>query len=169
MVHGEYGRISGFDDRLPPIYEKFFLGGILTLRGFQYRSVGPKDLNGEPTGGTEQLYFNAEIIVPVAPAQGFNLVVFYDTGNAWDVRGSVALNDLRQSAGFGIRWMSPMGPFRLEWGYILDPAAGRAAVGLGLHDRQLLLVVTAAEKGPSAASGASLLTAAHMECASFVG
>ena len=124
MVHGEYGSIDGFDGRLPPIYEKFFLGGILTLRGFPYRSVGPKDINGEPTGGTRQLYFNTEIILPIAPEQGFALVGFYDTGNAWDFRGDVALDDLRQSAGFGIRWMSPMGPFRLEWGYILDRQEG---------------------------------------------
>jgi len=118
MIHGEYGSIAGFDNRLPPVYEKFYLGGILTLRGFKYRAVGPQDLKGEPTGGTEQLFFNAEIIVPVAPAQGFNLVMFYDTGNAWDFRG---FDGLRQSAGFGIRWLSPMGPFRLEWGFVLDP------------------------------------------------
>jgi len=118
MIHGEYGSIAGFDNRLPPVYEKYYLGGILTLRGFKYRAVGPQDLKGEPTGGTEQLFFNAEIIVPVAPAQGFNLVMFYDTGNAWDFRG---FDGLRQSAGFGIRWLSPMGPFRLEWGFVLDP------------------------------------------------
>ena len=124
MVHGEYGSIDGFDGHLPPVYEKFFLGGILTLRGFPYRSVGPKDINGEPTGGTKQLYFNSELIVPIVPEQGFAFVVFYDTGNAWDFRGDVALDDLRQSAGAGIRWMSPMGPFRLEWGYILDRQEG---------------------------------------------
>jgi outer membrane protein insertion porin family len=124
MIHGAYGQIEGFDDHLPPVYEKFYLGGILTLRGFPYRSVGPKDINGEATGGTEQLYFNTEIIVPIAPEQGFSFVVFYDTGNAWDFRGDVSLTDLRQSAGAGIRWMSPMGPFRLEWGYILDRQEG---------------------------------------------
>jgi outer membrane protein insertion porin family len=124
MIHGAYGSIEGFDGHLPPVYEKFYLGGILTLRGFPYRSVGPKDINGESTGGTRQLYFNTEIVVPIAPEQGFNFVVFYDTGNAWDFRGDVSLNDLRQSAGAGIRWMSPMGPFRLEWGYILDRQEG---------------------------------------------
>ena len=131
-------------------------------------SVGPKDINGDPTGGTQQLYFNTEIIVPVAPAQGFNLVVFYDTGNAWDVRGP-SLDDLRQSAGVGIRWMSPMGPFRLEWGYVLDPQPGEPTVRLGLHDRQLLLVVTAAEKGPSAALPSSRLPAACTQPASVAG
>jgi len=124
MVHGEYGGIQGFGGRTPPIYEKYFPGGILSLRGFPSRSVGPKDENGEPKGGYQQLYFNVEIIVPIAPAQGFNLVFFYDTGNAWDKGQPVKLNDLRQSAGVGIRWMSPIGPFRLEWGYILDRQPG---------------------------------------------
>ncbi|MHB8835063.1 MAG: outer membrane protein assembly factor BamA [Candidatus Methylomirabilia bacterium] len=120
MIHGEYGKIQGFGGRTPPIYEKFFLGGILTMRGFPYRGVGPKDDTGEPMGGFQQLYFNAEVIVPLAPAQGFNLVVFYDTGYAWDKGESIKVSDFRQSAGAGIRWMSPIGPFRLEWGYILD-------------------------------------------------
>jgi len=146
MIHGEYGKVQSFgtiqsvdesgapqfsengeavrEPRQVPIYEKFFLGGILSMRGFPYRGVGPVDVNGEPKGGFQQLYFNAEIIIPVAPAQGFNLVVFYDTGNAWDAGESVKLADFRQSAGAGIRWMSPIGPFRLEWGYILDRREG---------------------------------------------
>lgn len=124
MIHGEYGRVQAFDGRELPIYEKFFLGGILSMRGFPYRGVGPQDSTGEPTGGVQQLYFNTEVIVPLAPEQGFNLVLFYDTGNAWDQGESVKLADFRQSAGFGIRWMSPIGPFRLELGYILDRKEG---------------------------------------------
>jgi outer membrane protein insertion porin family len=132
MIHGEYGKIQGFDGRTPPIYEKFFLGGILTMRGFPFRDVGPKEKdetgkeipNGEPIGGFQQLFFNAEIIVPIAPEQGFNLVLFYDTGNAWDEGQPVKLSDFRESAGVGIRWMSPIGPFRLELGYILDRKDG---------------------------------------------
>jgi outer membrane protein insertion porin family len=127
MIHGEYGVVKGFGGREVPIYEKFFLGGILSLRGFPYREVGPKDENGDPKGGVQQLYFNTEIILPVAPEQGFNLVMFYDTGNAWDEGQQVSLGDLRQSAGFGVRWMSPIGPFRLEWGYILDRQEGEPA------------------------------------------
>ena len=119
------GRVQGFDGRDVPIYEKFFLGGILTMRGFPYREVGPKDPEtGDPIGGVQQLYFNTEVIVPIAPEQGFNFVFFYDTGNAWDVGQPIKVSEFRQSAGAGIRWMSPMGPFRLEWGYILDRQPG---------------------------------------------
>jgi outer membrane protein insertion porin family len=124
MLHAEYGTVHGFSGHEVPIYEKFFLGGITSLRGFPYREVGPKDENGDPKGGTQQLYFNAELILPLVPEQGFNLVVFYDTGNAWDEGDAVSLTDLRESAGVGVRWMSPIGPFRLEWGYILDRQDG---------------------------------------------
>jgi outer membrane protein insertion porin family len=146
MVHGEYGKVQGFGEvqsvdadgnpvrdaqgnavfekRKLPIYEKFFLGGILTLRGFPSRSVGPIDENGEPKGGFQQLYFNTELIIPVAPEQGFNLVAFFDTGYAWDAGESIQFSDFRESAGLGVRWMSPIGPFRLEWGFILDRREG---------------------------------------------
>ncbi len=162
MIHGEYGKVGieqGVQRQLmtsrqpitwtaAAIYEKFYLGGILTMRGFQYRSVGPTDANGEPTGGTQQLYFNAEVIVPLAPTQGFNLVVFYDTGNAWDARGldgSAAERRRRHPLAVAD------GALPARVGPRPRPPAGRAEVRLGLHDRQLLLVVTAAGKGPSAA------------------
>ena len=50
MVHGEYGTISGFDGHLPPVYEKFYLGGILSLRGFQYRERRPEGHQRRPHG-----------------------------------------------------------------------------------------------------------------------
>lgn len=133
MIHGQYGVVRPYGqtaeptatrpDQLP-IYEKYFLGGILTLRGFPSRGVGPLDENGEPKGAYQQLFFNVETIVPLAPEQGLNLVFFFDTGNGWDKGESVKLGGLRKSAGIGIRWISPIGPFRLEWGKILDRKEG---------------------------------------------
>lgn len=124
LVHGQYGEVKGYNGMEPPIYEKYFLGGIMSLRGFPFREVGPVDDLGEPKGGYKELFFNTELIVPIAPEQGFNFVLFYDTGNAWDKGESIALSDFRESAGFGLRWMSPIGPFRLEWGWILDRREG---------------------------------------------
>jgi outer membrane protein insertion porin family len=56
---------------------------------------------------------------------GFKGVVFYDAGNAWS-EDQDYFSDVRHSAGFGLRWMSPLGPLRLEWGKNLDPREGEA-------------------------------------------
>ena len=121
MVRGRVGVISGFDGREPPIYEKFYVGGLNSVRGFEPRSIGPKDINGDPIGGYSELIFNTEIIVPIDPAQGLNVVLFFDAGNAWRKNQPIEITDLRTGAGLGIRWLSPMGPFRLEWGWNLKP------------------------------------------------
>ena len=120
MVHGKYGRLAGFDDRQPPISEKFFLGGSYSMRGFEYREVGPKDSNGDPIGGAEQLYFNVELICRIIPEQGLNLVAFYDTGNVW-------LRARRRRA----RRPAP----ELGLRRALDVAARPDALRVGLHPR----------------------------------
>ncbi|HWR97824.1 MAG TPA: outer membrane protein assembly factor BamA [Candidatus Methanoperedens sp.] len=129
MVHGEYGAVDGFDGHPVPIYEKYFLGGSYTMRGFKYREVGPKDEDGEPKGGVRQLSFNTELIFQLIPEQGLNLVAFYDTGNVWEKSADLSFDDLRQSWGYGVRWMSPIGPMRFEWGYILNPREGEESQG----------------------------------------
>jgi outer membrane protein insertion porin family len=63
------------------------------------------------------LNFNFDYIFPLVQAAGMKGVVFFDTGNAWN---SYELGDMRKTAGLGVRWYSPIGPLRLEWGYVLD-------------------------------------------------
>jgi outer membrane protein insertion porin family len=105
------------EDKKIPIYERFYLGGINSLRGL--RDVGPEDpVTGDPIGGETMACFNVEFIFPLIKDAGMNGVVFYDTGNAWD--NGYHLNDMRETAGIGIRWYSPIGPLRLEWGHVLD-------------------------------------------------
>ncbi|MFC1657641.1 outer membrane protein assembly factor [Candidatus Moduliflexota bacterium] len=121
LLRGRIGMVEGFDGREVPVYERFFVGGIYSVRGFELRSIGPKDINGDPVGGHSELVFNTEVIMPINEQQGINLVVFFDAGNAWRQGQSISLSDLRTGAGLGIRWLSPMGPFRLEWGWNLSP------------------------------------------------
>jgi outer membrane protein insertion porin family len=64
--------------------------------------------------------FNVELIIPIARKAGLMGVLFYDTGNAYDNGENIDLSDLRKSVGYGVRWYSPMGPMRLEYGYILE-------------------------------------------------
>lgn len=103
-----------------PDYEKFYLGGINSVRGFDWRDISLFDDEGARVGGYQFIQFNAEYIIPLIKDAGVMGVIFYDTGNVYDKSESIELGDLRQSAGGGFRWYSPMGPIRIEYGYILD-------------------------------------------------
>jgi outer membrane protein insertion porin family len=72
---------------------------------------------------------NAEIRFPLFEPVGLYGTVFFDTGEAWGEDDEVDLGNLRESAGIGFRWRSPMGPIRLEYGWILDPQPTDEASG----------------------------------------
>jgi outer membrane protein insertion porin family len=116
-VRGRMGTIHENDGKEVPVYERYVLGGINTLRGL--RDVGPTyPLTGEVIGGLTMVCFNVDYVFPLIRNAGLKGVVFFDTGNTW-LEG-YHLNDLRRTTGVGIRWASPIGPLRLEWGYVLD-------------------------------------------------
>ncbi len=119
-IHGELGYVVSTNDEDVPITERFFLGGIRTLRGFENREVGPIDENGYYIGGEKMGYFNFEYLFPLYKDLGLKGVLFYDTGNVW-TDDDQYFSDMRNSVGAGIRWQSPMGPLRFEWGYNLSP------------------------------------------------
>jgi len=137
-----------------PIFARFFLGGILDLRGFLFRSVGPRMpltqstdpnsapiTNGANIGGNLMYYQNVELEFPIFDAVGLRAVVFTDLGNAWNLEGNYcaaaggatlfaevspcftidSLLAVRTSWGFGLRWFSPLGPLRFEWGFPFKP------------------------------------------------
>jgi outer membrane protein insertion porin family len=82
--------------------------------------VGPRDTaTGDVIGGLTMLNFNVEYIFPLLKDAGMKGVLFFDTGNTWESGYNVS--DMRKTAGVGVRWYSPVGPLRLEWGYVLDP------------------------------------------------
>jgi outer membrane protein insertion porin family len=120
-VYGRAGYLTSNSNRDVPVYERYVLGGISTLRGL--RDVGPRDpVTGDLLGGTTMMNFSGEFIFPLITKAGMKGVVFYDTGNAWN--GDYRFGDLRQTAGVGVRWYSPIGPLRLEYGIVLDPKQG---------------------------------------------
>jgi outer membrane protein insertion porin family len=122
-VKSRIGYIQGHDGVEIPIFSRYVLGGINSLRGFRY--IGPTNPGTEDTiGGTTMLVFNVEMVFPFIRESGMKIVAFYDAGNAWNDR--YYLDDLRQSVGLGIRWYSPIGPLRLEYGHIIN--------GKGLND-----------------------------------
>ena len=120
-IKGAAGYVTEDEDGRLPVYEKFYLGGLSTMRGFENGFISPRDpVTDEKIGGEKMAYMNVEYIFPLVKDIGLNALVFYDLGNA--VRDSENLTeDLRSSVGFGFRWLSPMGPLRLEWGYNIDP------------------------------------------------
>jgi outer membrane protein insertion porin family len=116
-VYGRAGYLTSNSNREVPVYERYVLGGISTLRGL--RDIGPRDpVTGDLLGGQTMINLSGEYIFPLIVKAGMKGVVFYDTGNTWN--SDYHFNDLRQTAGVGIRWYSPIGPLRLEYGFVLD-------------------------------------------------
>ena len=105
-----------------PVYEKFYLGGLSSIRSFEYGEISPVDpVTGDRIGGDKMWYANLEYIFPLAKSQGLMGVAFYDIGNVYDIDEGWQMRDFKHSAGVGFRWMSPIGPLRLEWAQNLDP------------------------------------------------
>lgn len=129
FVHGEGGYVKQNSDGWLPPYEKFFLGGMNSVRGFGYYDICLQNEEGYDVGGNRYVQFNVELLRPMFGTEGFLGLLFYDTGNVYDGEEHVDFSDLRQSWGFGIRWFSPIGPIRFERGHIIDPRDGETRSG----------------------------------------
>ncbi len=116
-LRGRSGIVEGYDGKDVPIYERFYVGGINTIRGFEYGEAGPEDETGELIGGEKMVVFNSEFIFPLSKAIGLRGAIFYDGGAGWNEK----FKKWRHAVGVGIRWFSPIGPIRIDWGYNLDP------------------------------------------------
>ena len=115
-----------------PIDEKFYLGGIYSLRGYRARTVSPTisqriiDIAGSQSiqelymGGNTEAFGNVEMTVPLIPEAGLKGVVFFDYGNSFN-DASKLFDTMLMSYGWGIRWASPIGPLRLEYGIPINP------------------------------------------------
>ncbi len=131
----ELGVVMNMGGEGIPPSEEFFLGGPWNLRGFDAFTVAPvlyhpPCLSGNPQqcaeriGGASEFYSLFELEHPLIKEAGIKFVLFYDIGNSFmGVPGfdkGQAFN-LRQDYGFGIRWFSPLGPLRFEWGFPINP------------------------------------------------
>ena len=124
FLHGKGGYVVEGSGGILPDYERFYLGGINSLRGYEWREVHVLDEDGNAIGGDKFVQFNVEYIIPLLKGQGLVGVLFYDTGNVYNNGESIDLGNLRNSAGLGFRWYSPMGPLRIEYGHKLDVQEG---------------------------------------------
>lgn len=104
-----------------PASERFFAGGDTTVRGFALDRLGDAGTispTGFPTGGNGLVVLNAEL--RSAASDTLQAVVFLDAGNVFPAAGDLSLADLRPAAGVGLRYVSPVGPIRVDWGFNLD-------------------------------------------------
>lgn len=124
----------GSDDRVP-LFDRLFLGGARTLRGFKYRKVGPKDENGEPIGGRSGWYATAEYTIPVVDKLRF--ATFYDIGMVYDEAYEFETSEYNSDWGVGIRLDFPGFPLRLDYAWPLetdefnDRSSGRFQFSIG--------------------------------------
>jgi outer membrane protein insertion porin family len=121
--HAEGGYVNKTKEKVLPDYEKFYMGGIGSMRGFDRDDLAPQDADGNSIGGDKYVQFNLNLTFPLLKEQGVYGSLFFDTGKVYGDEEKIEFDpsDLRQSAGLGFAWMSPMGPIRLEYGWILDP------------------------------------------------
>jgi outer membrane protein insertion porin family len=113
-------------DKLP-VYERFYLGGLNSMRGFKYAKVSPIDsLTGDRIGGDRMWFTNTEFVFPLLENQGLMGVLFLDVGQVLndDESWGDDTDSVKKASGVEVRWLSPMGPLRLVWGYNLDPVNG---------------------------------------------
>ncbi len=129
MIHGKIAYAKGYSGDVLPIYERYFMGGPLDLRGFTFENVGPQDSDGDPLGGEKLLLFNAEIHYPFN--NSLRGIVFYDRGNVYGDGDDISLTSetfslskMRHSVGVAFQFYSPIGPIGLAYGWKLDRADG---------------------------------------------
>ena len=124
-IHLGAGYITEGSGKRVPVYERFFLGGLNSIRGYRSGDVSPIDPEtGERIGGTRMAFMQAETIFTLVKSINLKGVLFFDTGTVWDKEHGFDTSDLRKSVGFGIRWLSPMGPLRVEFGWNIDRKPG---------------------------------------------
>jgi len=103
-----------------PLSERYFAGGDTTVRGFQLDHLGEPDTfdsDGTPIGGHAEIILNGE--VRLALWKDVGVVGFIDAGNVFSTVDKFSLGRLRAGTGFGLRYNSPVGPFRFDFGFKL--------------------------------------------------
>ncbi len=115
-----WGNLDSFEtSKEIPIFKRFFSGGSYSVRGYPYERLGPLDENGKPIGGNSLIEGSAELRFPIIDS--LMGVCFSDFGNVYKDSFSIDFSKLRYTIGSGLRYMTPIGPIRVDVGYQLNP------------------------------------------------
>jgi len=115
MVNGEIGYGDGYGGtRVLPFFKNFYAGGVTSVRGFRAYTIGPKDSNGDPRGGSRKLLGNAELLFPFPGLEKDRSVRLSGFFDAAIVGESYGTEELRYSAGLALFWASPFGPLKIS-------------------------------------------------------
>lgn len=139
-VAGRLGVADGLDGDEVPFYDRYYLGGLYSLRGFQYRGISPREGDFlEPIGGNSYWFGTAEYSVPIISKEkigGVRAAIFYDIGNVGEKAYSFNFNEYSDNWGLGLRLNLPIGPLRLDYALPLNhdrynSSSGRFQFGVG--------------------------------------
>lgn len=122
-VHARYGATEGINGKPIPLTERFFVGGINTMRGFVFGQAGPVTPSQSLLGAAKELIFNNDFIFTISSEAKLNGVIFFDYGKGFDDNEPVSFK-LRKAAGIEGRWISPFGPLRAAYGINLEAREG---------------------------------------------
>jgi outer membrane protein insertion porin family len=118
-LNAEVGYGVGLNGKPFPVFKNFYGGGLGSIRVFEQGSLGTVDDTGAFIGGPKKFNLNNELYIPVPGAandKSLRLFAFVDAGNVWGANQKIDFSTLRASAGLGVSWTSPVGPFKLSWG-----------------------------------------------------
>ena len=110
-----------------PFFEKFRAGGVRTVRGYDYNSLGPRDSRFESYGGNLQFITNSEILLQVdalGGADSFRLGLYFDAGSVFVDKDDFDTSELRASIGISAKWFTAVGPIELSYANPVNDEAG---------------------------------------------
>lgn len=137
---GRTGVADGLGGDDVPFYDRYYLGGLYSLRGFRYRAISPREAGfDEPIGGNTYWFGTAEYSIPIIQkegAGGVRFALFYDIGSVMADAYEYKFSNYSDNWGFGLRLNLPIGPLRLDYGIPINHdehsrSSGRFQFGVG--------------------------------------
>ena len=137
-MNGEVDYGAGLFGQAYPVFKNYYAGGIGTVRGYEASTLGSKvDQYGDSLGGSKRIFGNLEMQFPF-PGSGNDRTLrwftFLDGGQVFADKTPMSFKDLRYSTGFGLSWVSPIGPLKLSWGMPLN-AKTQIIDGVSVSDK----------------------------------